>query len=305
VRISNLVSTVVGAVILLFSCGPFAAVTEWVDIELRNGHIFVDTEILGVPGRALIDTGAGVNGINARFLSSVEHSLGRSGSVQISGAFGTSDRDVYRDVPVNIFGTELKFADLVELDIGSPEVQLILGAQFLQLFIFQFDYPNQRMRVITRDSLDLKKIKNVDSKRDPRGGAPLVRVRLNDERNVWLVLDTGASGGILLDRAVAKKEDWLERYPSVEGTSSGVNTRARTQSFNLPMMMFGVFEIENPIITVAEEGVDLAFLEGQASLGSRLPKGSQAKGLLGYDVLKHFVVTIDYKAGQVHIAPGE
>lgn len=298
-------SAVIGAIILICNCAAVAAVTEWVDIELHDGHLFVDTEIQGVPGRALIDTGAGVNGINAAFLSSVEHSFGRSGTVQISGAFGTSERDVYRNVPVKIFGTELKFADLVELDIGSPDLQLILGAQFLQLFIFQFDYPNQRMRLITRDSLDLKKIKNVDSKKDPRGGAPIVRVRLNDERNVWLILDTGASGGILLDRAIAKKEDWLERYPSIDGAASGVNTQARTQRFNLPEMTFGVFEIENPIITVAEEGVDLAFLEGKTSLGSRIPKGHQAKGLLGYDVLKHFVVTIDYKAGHVHIAPGE
>lgn len=277
--------------------------TAWVDIDLIDGHLLVDSEIAGIPGHALIDTGAESNAINGRFLAASDLSFPTGRKVKIVGAFGTAERNTYREIPVKIFGTEMNFADLVEVNT-RPETQLIIGAGFLKLFIFQFDYPNQRMRMITRDSLDLKKLKNVESKRDSRGGSPLVKVRLNDEVNVWLVMDTGASGGILLDRSVAVRKDWLDRYPTLDGVSSGANTRARLQRFNLPGMTFGEFEIENPIISVPVEGKEIALFETTTPIGTRVPRGRKAKGLLGYDVLKHFVVTIDYKNGHVHIEPG-
>ena len=56
---------------------------------------------------------------------------------------------------------EIDFNDLVEINVGPPDIQLILGGTFLRQFIFQFDYPRQRMRAITRDSLDLKEYRNV------------------------------------------------------------------------------------------------------------------------------------------------
>lgn len=281
-----------------------AGATEWIDFELVNGHILIESEIAGIPGYTLIDTGAEVNGINSRFLEASELSFKTGRPILIEGAFGTSERSVYREVPVTLFGVELKLADLVELNVGGEEMQVILGAGFLQFFIFQFDYPNQRMRMIERDTIDLKALKNVPSKRSSRGGSPLVKVRLNDEVNVWLILDTGANGGILLERSVAVKKKWLERYPVVEIGSTGVNSGAILEAFNLPILEFGGFEIENSMIRVPQRGDDLPMFEAEVSLGSRVPKSRNDKGLLGYDILKHFVVTVDYKSGYVHIAPG-
>jgi hypothetical protein len=76
---------------------------------------------------------------------------------------------------------------------------------------------------------------------------------------------------------------------------------ARLRRFNLPGMTLGDFEIENPIISVPTEGNEIALFETTTPIGSRIPRSRKAKGLLGYDVLKHFVVTIDYKSGHVHI----
>jgi len=281
-----------------------AGVTQWVDIDVINGQLLVETEIAGIPGHALIDTGSNLNGINSRFLAATGLSFPKGKKVKISGAFGTSYRNSYREVPVKIFGTEVNFVDLVELNLRSPETQLTLGAGFLHLFIFQFDYPNRRMRAITRDSLDLKKLKNVESKGNPRGGSPIVKVRLNDEIDVWLIMDTGSSGGILVDRSLAEKQKWLDRYSTIEGFSVGVNSSGRMQRFNLPSMTFGGFEIENPIVSVPVEGETIALFEKETFAGSRLQRPRKAQGLLGYDVLKHFVVTVDYRGGHVHLEPG-
>jgi hypothetical protein len=203
-----------------------------------------------------------------------------------------------------IFDKEVDFVDLVEVNLRSPKTQLILGAGFLQLFIFQFDYANQRMRAITRDSLDLEKQKNVESKRNPRGGSPIVKVRLNDEIDVWLVMDTGSGGGVLVDRAFARKHKWLDQYSTVDGFSFGANSSSRMQRFNLPGLTFGGFEIENPIVSIPIEGETIAVFEKQTYAGSRIQQHPEAQGVLGYDVLRHFVVTVDFRGGHVHIEPG-
>ncbi len=282
-----------------------ADVTPWVDIEVNNGLLFVATEVAGIHGHALIDTGAQINAINERFLATTGLSFPKGEKVKISGVYGTAYRNSYRKVPVRIFGTELDFADIIEVDLGPPEIQLIIGAGFLQQLIFQFDYPNQRMRAITRDSLDLKKLKNVVSRRDTGGGSPIVKVRLNDEKDVWLVIDTGSNGGVLMERSLASKQGWLDRYPAIDSVTVGVNSSGRMQRFKLPFMTFGGFQIENPIVSVPAEGESIELFKPASLTGSRIPRRrGKAQGLLGYDVLRHFVVTIDYTSGYVHIEPG-
>jgi predicted aspartyl protease len=291
---------------ILFSEHALAGISEWVDMQIDSGHLYVDVEIAGIPGKALIDTGANINAINGRFLEANKLDYPRGRSVEISGVFGTSNRFTYLNVPVNVFGADIEFKGLVDLDLGSGDTLLIIGAGFLELFIFQFDYPNNRMRFITRDSLNLKKVKNIESRRDPAGGAPIVKVRLNDERDLWLLLDTGSNGGVLLDRSVAERYEWLDRYPSESTIYAGVTTTGRMQRFNLPSMMFAGFKVENVIVSVPAEGQELTLFEAKVRTGSAVARRrSKSLGLLGYDVLKHFVVTIDYKAGHIHIALGD
>jgi hypothetical protein len=293
------------SVSLIFETSALAGVSEWVDIKVEDGLLLVDSEVAGIPGYAAIDTGASLNGINENFLTANDLTFPKGRPVEIVGVYGTSRRSNYRDVPVKLFGVDLDFEGLIELNIGPPGTQLLLGSKFLQQFIFQFDYPNQRMRIITRDSVDLKKVKNVQSKRDPKGGSPIVKVRLNDEKDVWLLMDTGSNGGVLIDRTFAKKQNWLDRYPATDSIAAGVNSQGRMQNFNLPTMTFGPYEIENTIVSVPAEGEDIELFETDLRQFSRIKeRRSSSQGLLGYDVLKHFVVTIDYKAGHVHIDAG-
>lgn len=282
----------------------FADVTPWVDIELINGRMFIETEISGISGLALIDTGSQFNAINRGFIEAHDLNFRKRDEVMIGGAFGTDYVTRYREVPVEVFGAELVFEDLVEIDVGPPDRQLTIGAGFLKLLLFQFDYPNQRMRAMSRDVVDLKNLSNVESKQDPAGGAPIVGLNLNDEDDVWVVLDTGSSGGILLDRKVAEKHNWLKHYPAIDDAGSGIISSARLQRFNLPVVTLGDFRIENPIIRVPAKGQEAQFFERSAYGGSRIPRRvRKAEGIMGYDLLKHFVVTIDYAHGYVHVAP--
>ncbi|MEC7419275.1 MAG: hypothetical protein VX659_04375 [Pseudomonadota bacterium] len=204
-----------------------------------------------------------------------------------------------------MFGFDTELQDVADLNLGRPELQLILGAGFLRQFIVQFDYPNQRMRLSTRDMADMKKLSNVKSKPDQETGSVLAKVRLNDEHNTWLMVGTGATGSTLLDRGIATKRGWLNKFPNEVVLGRGVISAGQLERFRLPSLKIGDFEIADTLVSVPAAGKKLELFRKETRTGSNLKRiRSKSKGILGYDVLKHFVVTIDYRIGKIHLEPG-
>ena len=109
----------------------------------------------------------------------------------------------------------------------------------------------------------------------------------------------------MIDRSLARKHDWLDRFETMKRHLSGANAGAEMLLFNLPAMSIGDFEIANAIVAVPGDGVSINTLLPKTTTGSRLLRRSKQQGFLGYDVLKHFVVTIDYRYGYVHLEPGQ
>ncbi|MFK7915992.1 MAG: aspartyl protease family protein [Pseudomonadales bacterium] len=289
----------------LFSVGTWAGVSPWVDMQVKDGALLLDSSISGIEGSAMIDSGATVNAINRQFLEANSLKFRRGGPIRVSGIKDTEQRKTYMSVPVDLLGTTIQFKGLVDLDLGPPERQMILGAGFLSLYVFQFDYPNNRMRFITRDSLNLKNLKNVESRRSRDSGSPLAKVRLNNKKDVWLLLDTGATGGILLDRKVTNQSDWLHKENVEIGEVRGIYSATAVERYTIDSLLIGGFDIGNPAIAIPLNGKSMQIFRRKAVTGSRVPtKRAKWDGLLGYDVLKHFVVTVDYKGGHVHLQAG-
>lgn len=289
---------------LLFSSSVFAGATQWMPFELDDGHIMVNIELDGVPAKAILDTGAEMNGISHAFIAKHNPDFTRAGRTRVQGAFGEDIRDRFNAVPLNLFGVDLKLNGLVDLDFGDEERALLLGAGFFDDFIVQLDYPNQRMRLIERDSLDLAALRNVRSEQDAASYMPIVNVRLNDQEDVWLMFDTGLNGGVLVERGIARNNGWLsDDYKTVTTDASGVTRKQNIDSFLLPSVKIGPFELENVIVSTPVEGQDITLMSRVGKMeqtGSRI-KGNKVEGLVGYDVLKHFVVTVDYHKGYIHL----
>ena len=55
-------------------------------------------------------------------------------------------------------------------------------------------------------------------------------------------------------------------------------------------------------MTVPAEGQKMNISDKTSRTTAGVQKGIHAKGLLGYDVLKHFVLTLDTKNWRAHIA---
>ncbi|MEL7298106.1 MAG: pepsin/retropepsin-like aspartic protease family protein [Pseudomonadota bacterium] len=281
-----------------------AAVTEWIDIDIINGHVTVESSINGIKGYSIIDTGASGTSINGNFVTANNLTFGNAGKIVIQGIVAKEERPVYRGVEVSMFGTQLTFNNVADINFGGAREQLLLGADFLKGYVVQFDYVNSRMRLITRDSIDLKKQKNIKSKRLGTSGGIVVKVGLG-KKDPWLMLDTGATSGLIVSRQLAERLDWPETYGTVTGESRGVNDSAETEYFRLPNMGLGPYNLEDVMVAYPAEGSDFKLFERRTASGSRLLQRNAYEGLVGYDVLKHFLVTVDYQRGYVHLAPGQ
>lgn len=301
----NLMLLVLATSMAAITALSHAGATQWIPIKVEDGAFLIETRIGGIDGYSLIDTGASINGINQRFVRANKLDLGSRRSIDIIGAYGRERRPLYHRVSANLFGFDTELQDVADLNLGRPDLQLILGAGFLRQFIVQFDYPNQRMRLLTRDMADMKKLSNVKSKPDQETSSVLAKVRLNDEYNTWLMVDTGATGSTLLDRGIATKRGWLNKFPNEVVLGRGVISAGQLERFRLPSLKIGDFEIADTLVSVPAAGQKLELFRKETRTGSNLNRiQSKSKGILGYDVLKHFVVTIDYRIGKVHLEPG-
>ncbi len=282
-----------------------AAATSWFEFDDSGGQVEFDIVIDGVPARAMLDTGANINGINKAFLESHTREFQRGGTIEVQGVVDRTRERRVNGVPVTMFGAEMELTRLVPGHFGDADI--LLGVGFFNNFIVQIDYPNNRIRLIDRDSLNLKKSANVRMKHEDGSELPMIQVELNNEVKVWLTLDTGNSGGILLERKVADHRGWLEKFEVGEGRSRGfTGDVVAVQSFNLPTMTLGPIELADVVITVPSLRNTMEIGNSRGEMvhdGSNFRRFQQnAGGILGYDVLKHFIVTIDYKGRKLHLA---
>lgn len=287
-----------GCMALFSSAAQAGGVTPWLDFSLHNGHISIPIAVSGVPSHAILDSGAQINGINEAFLQ--EHSLDypRLGKVRIEGVFKKQERDTLSNIPVTMFGNETDFDDVVEVSLGHHSVGMLLGAPLFYGRILQIDYPSKRLRVVTRDAMELRDFTNIAMFSKRNSGMPLVEVSLNGH-DVWLMLDTGSSGGIMIERSLAAELDLLKDDNAIEEVS-GVNSKATVESTRASEVGFGPYTLENVLVTFSTEDFNTSFNSKVHTTGSRI-RSRRVAGLIGYDVLKHFILTMDYGRGQMHV----
>ena len=108
----------------------------------------------------------------------------------------------------------------------------------------------------------------------------------------------------LVERSLAAKRGWLTEGQTTLKRAKGINGSGSIEQFRLPSVKLGEFESTNTLVSVAAKDQDHAMFERTRPPGSKIQRNvSKSCGLLGRDVLKDFVVTIDYRIGKIHLEP--
>ena len=272
----------------------------WLPFVLTNGVVLVEIEVSGQAATAMIDSGAEFNGISGSFVDAHKDSLNYGGRILVQGVIGEEEVAVVTGFSAKLSGYDFKLTDLVPIQLSEP--LLLLGQPFLNNFIVQFDYPNQRMRLLPHAAVDMKKVANVELKKSRGRNLPVIKVDIAKGEGIWLTLDTGNAGGLLVSRQLAEEQHWLNNLPSVKHQVSGVVADGQAETFQIPYLKIGPYELEDVIVTVPADGQKMNLSDKTSRTSAGVQKGINAKGLLGYDILKHFVLTLDTKNWRAHIA---
>lgn len=283
----------------------FAGATEWHEFEIDAGQILLDVEIGGHKTKALLDTGATTTFINADFVekNNIPHRRGKK--VVVEGIFEERKDHMLKDLEVKLFGVNIP-VDSAAPFRGDDETGLILGLNFLMLNVMQIDYPNKRMRFIQRGSIDLRKLANVPLKFTAGKSALVAELEVGEPAKLTkLMLDTGNSGGIYVERYFAKSLGWLDKYQVTENLTSGANKKNVEMALMvLPQAKFGPYPLADVIVHTpadSETSTNISQRQEKRLNNSRVPRSTGYDGILGYDILKHFVLTLDAKRGLLHI----
>lgn len=272
----------------------------WLPFNLQHGQIFIDIEMNGKAAKAMIDSGATVNGISREYVEQHRDNLNFGERIILQGVMGEEELSMVNRLPVSLFGHPFKLDDLAPMNM--PQASLLLGLPFLNNFIVQFDYPNQRMRILPHSVLNLRKVANLEVNKSKSSDLPVVKVALSEEKSLWLTLDTGNSMGLVVTRQTAEEQQWLHTLPKVEHEVRGSVDSGKAESFNIPYLKIGPYELENVIVTVPSEGQMMNLTDKKGRTSNGVQRGMRSQGILGYDILQHFVLTLDTKNWQAHIA---
>lgn len=275
----------------------------WIPLSTQGGHLTFPVTVEGIATTAMLDTGSTGNSIDETFAQAAR--LPRSGRVyKVTGAF--SQETIVRSVAaldVRMFGLDVRLRHTPALQ--HPATPLVVGVRVFDGLIVQIDYPASRMRVLPQRAVDMASNANVRIRSANGGSRTAIEIEFAAGEKRWMILDTGASGESLIMRAAAERLGLLDRLSASEGEAIDVNgTSARLQLVNVPSVRIGPFELANVPIGIPDDGFDLQVREGRVAptTGTHIMRGARVIGIVGYDVLRHFVLTIDHAAMKAHVA---
>lgn len=278
-----------------------AGVTPWMELKIENGHISIPITISGIETKAIIDTGSQINALNSAFRNKNELSFGTGQNYKLKGVHGTEMVNSFNQVPVNLFGAEMKLDGLADISLGHHSTGLLLGAGFLEQFVLQIDYPNQRIRFVTHGVLKMSELQNIDFQLQKGSGMPIVKVGLGEDKSAWVLFDTGNSGGLLFNKSMADTMGWHDTLSAEQSLSKGATSHvAVMDNYRVPEVVFGPYTLEHVLVSIPADDSRIFQQDQYKALGSNI-RGKKIQGILGYDILQHFVLTVDYKNGYAHV----
>ncbi|HKC50148.1 MAG TPA: aspartyl protease family protein [Myxococcota bacterium] len=223
------------------------------------------------PFQLLLDTGASDSVLTPRYAKELGVSIRRA-----------RDRPYERET---VLGRSLQFWVDVESSESASRTGWeygLLGGTFLADYVLELDFAERRVRFIDPGKYEVPKQVS-----DPKEAVIPLRVVANrliaevslDGKPVEVMVDTGAPDVMLLSGKSAKRAGF-DRPSLTEMRAEGVLGSTESHLAEAESLAIGPFSFAPAPIEVAPHGF--------------YNQGSSSDSLLGYEVLKHFKVRIDY-----------
>lgn len=267
----------------------------WITFDGSEGQIALDGSVNGEPARIIIDSTVNTSVISSAFAERAGIRKNRQVEFEMGGELANQRINGSRRFEVEIDGSSLNFNGLPI--VPGDGFDMILGHPVFEDAVVQIDYPNQRFRFLPPEAVKFEG--NAEVRRGPLGEL-MVETAIEGNR-AWLTLDTGLPGATLLTEEFVisngledKQTETAQSVASEEPESDSL------QMLKLDSVELGPYRFEQFLARYGAENrtIDL----GRSETGSRIKKDrSHHDGLLGYEVLRNFLVTADFSNGKLHL----
>jgi predicted aspartyl protease len=274
--------------------------TDDIAVRIVNNLVLVPVQVNGsTPLTFILDTGASSLVVDARRVAELKLATGASGDARTGG--GSVEASAVENVSFRAGKAELAGASAVAINLAPLDAALgtridgILGYEFFARYVVQIDYPAARLRVFEPDAF-----------RDDGGHAvmpitfeeqlPIARVTLRradgGSADATLEVDTGLTGSLTLTRAFVDAHRLIApEQPRVRITTGALLPgQVAAEVVRVPHVTIGAADIDGVIANVNPTEKD-AGVQGKVV------------GLLGGDLLRRFLVTIDYSRSRILLEP--
>lgn len=248
-----------------------------------HGRLFIQAKINGIATEALLDSGAESSLIDPELAEKA--GLPEGEKVQLKGSGGEQEVRVVSGVRIEALGLVVPSAEIAVLDLTDLSTRLIkrptvaiVGREVFDAAPIRIDLVKADVRALTKD----EKPSGIQLPLTEHNGIETVPVTVG-KINAQAVLDFGNGSGVLISRELATQMG-LKPVDKVKGGGFGG-------------------EIEREAVVLPE--LTLAghiFREVQAEIDET---SSRAELNIGTPILKHFVVTADYKGRFAWFQPVE
>jgi hypothetical protein len=268
----------------------------WIAFDGSEGQIGLDGSVNGEPVRIIIDSTVNTSVISSAFAERAGIRKDHKVEFEMGGSLANKRVYASRRFEVEIDGSSLNFSGLPI--VPGDGFDMILGHPVFEGAVVQIDYPNQRFRFLSPEAVKFEG--NTEVRRGPLGEL-MVETAIEGNR-AWLTLDTGLPGATLLteDFVISNGLD-DKRIETTQETGSEQSEADSLQMLKLDRVELGPYRFEQ---FLARYGGDekRTMDVGRGETGSRIRKDrSHHDGLLGYEVLKNFLITADFSNSKLHL----
>jgi len=284
------------AATLLLAIQPIQKPLVEVSFEMSGNRIYLPTRLNGRETAAIFDTGAGASAVDLALADLLKIpgeqkiQAGGVGATQVTGRILTGAKmeigSESHPVPYAI-----PFASLNPAE-GRP-LELILGYDFINRFVFEIDYAQRRLRVHPKGTA----LPDAGTEIPIliKNGHPHIQAKVTlggTTREVEAMIDSGASGSGLTGKFT--KGGAIPSSVKTTPTTTiggGVGGFVTGRFLRLDSLQVGNFTLNQPVVSVNESA-------GGANGGN-----AAYDLLLGAETLKRFTLTLDYANKRVFFKP--
>ncbi len=286
--------------ILCIMCAPLVliAASTTISFQLVDKLIVIQARVDGRVGNFILDTGVPYLMLNAKYFK------GKPVDKNFYGLNGQTGKVAIRQVGVEIEANSWKsvYAEIISMDLLERSKNLaihgLLGMNLFRNYELSIDVQNQEitLRPLSGKSIDQALSPDLLSTASfsfkCKGRSPIIKAQVG-QIDMKFMIDTGAEINILHEKYEEKLQDYINGSEDVRLKGLGKKIKTGVAG-KLSQIKIGGYDCQ-PMKALF---ISMNHLNQNVS-------GPLIDGILGYEFLKQFLVTINFKKRKLYFRPYE